>query len=132
MSKTKAELAAENTLLKNSKVTDGWISVINNFIKYGTMLGVTYLCKSSIVAFAGKDTNSNILIQLITDIHANQWGAYIFGGTGFFYGWSQKRLSKKTISRVSGRNQNLEKRIDARRSSSKLTHTGDTNPEDLI
>ena len=49
---------------------------------------------------------------------------------GTAYGIQQRKLRRDTVERLQTRNIELEKKIDQKRSSSKLTARGDTRPED--
>lgn len=130
--KSKAQLEAELKLVKQAKASDGTISIINSLIRWGAIVLIVRYTYLSIATLAGEQTSSNIVISLITDFKANKWLAYLIGGSGFFYGASQARLRKNTVERLQSRIQELEKRIDPKRSSSNLLTTGETRPEDKI
>lgn len=130
--KTKAELEAENRLLKMNTVSDGIVSIINNLIKWGGLVSIAYFMSVCVTALSGETTSSNIVIKFLTDFKINSALAMVLGGGGVAYGYSQNSLRKKTVQRLQERNQSLEKMIDKKRSSSKLTPTGDTRPEDMI
>lgn len=130
--KTKAELETENQILRMNTVSDGVVSVINNLIKWGGLVGIFYFMSECVIALSGEVTTSNIVIKFLTDFKINSALAMALGGGGVVYGASQNALRKKTVERLQKRNQALEKLIDKKRSSSKLTPTGDTRPEDII
>lgn len=129
--KTRAELEAELRLLRRSRSGDGVVSVINNAIKFGSIVAVFYIIFLMVDALAGKTTDGNIIIEFVSKFEVNKWLAYILGGGGVTYGLAQKRLRRNTVQRVQPRVQKLEKKIDKRRSSSNLTARGETQPEDM-
>lgn len=129
-SRTKAELEAENRLLKQARGAQGIVSVINNVVKWGVFAWIFYCADHIVASLAGKTTSSNIAFSFITDLKMNQFFSYVIGGGGVVYGLSQRSLRRKTTERLHGRIQELETRIDPGRSSSKLTRRGETRPED--
>ncbi len=54
------------------------------------------------------------------------------GVSGLVYGLYQRHLRRETIERTQGRIRELEKAVDNKRSSSRLTVRGDTRPEDVL
>jgi hypothetical protein len=130
VAKTKAQLEAENKLLRESRTSEGVISIFNNICKWGAIVLIFRYGYLSVEALSGFKTESNIAIKLITDIKLNQWLAYVIGVGGFVYGGSQNRLKKTTVERLQARIQAFEKQIDPKRSTSKLTSKGETHPED--
>jgi hypothetical protein len=130
--KTKAELEAENRLLRSFRATDGLVSIFNNLIKWGGLVLIFKYLSVCIIALSGEVTTSDIVIQFLTDFKINGALACVLGGGSVAYGFSQNKLRKDTVKRIQNRNQQLEKRIDKKRSSSRLTSTGETRPEDMI
>lgn len=129
--RSKAELSAENRILRNAKTAEGIVAVANNFLKWGGIVLIFYFLDHSIAALAGKNTSSDIAVSLITDFKINKYLGYAIGGGGALYGYGQKELRRKTIERLHGQIKILEEKLDPRRSSSKLTKSGDTRPEDM-
>lgn len=130
--KTRAQLELENKLLRSDRVAQGIASVARELVRWVGIGTVAFFAYKSIVVLAGKTTSSNIVFSLLTDLKANQYFGLIFGGGGILYGYKQKKLRKKTVERLQSRIQVFEKDIDDRRSSSTLTSTGDTRPEDKL
>ena len=83
-----------------------------------------------LVAFAGKETAANLALSLIVNLQADRWLAYLFGAGGVGYGVRQRQLRRRNISRITGHNAEVEKRLHPGRSSSGLTPEGKTRPED--
>jgi hypothetical protein len=124
------EVELENRMLRRTKSSEGIYAILVNVIKYGFLAWVVWNLRAGIECLAGKNTNSNLSLSLITDIKLNEWVAYLIGGGGVLYGKAQNRLRKTTIERIQGRNEKLERDIDPKRSSSSLTGRGETRKED--
>ena len=120
----------EDKLLLKANIAEGIFSVLNNLIKYGCLVFLFRYGYLSIQALAGQETNSKIILQLLSDLKINQYLSYVIGGGGFAYGYAQRRLKKQTIIKLHDRIEKLEKGLDPKRSSSMLTTDGDTRPED--
>lgn len=101
-----------------------------------------YCIYLSIDTLAGKITMANmkVITGLVTESpnsKSTNWGPFfgiagrIVGILGLGYGWGQRKLRQSYIEHRSDRYEKLEKIIDSKRSSSQLTSTGDTRPEDL-
>jgi hypothetical protein len=78
-------------------------------------------------SLAGKQTFANIGISMLFDSRVL---GIIFGGGGILYGVAQRKLRQGTVKKFQPRIQQLEKLIDSKRSTSRLTAIGETNPED--
>lgn len=96
----------------------------------GAALGIVYLLAQAVEALAGKQTEANILVSMLGTVEVSVALSWVVGAGGVIYGRAQKKLRQRTVARLHGRIASLEKQIDPGRSSSKLTPTGDTNPED--
>ena len=128
--KTAAELKAEIEFLKKGQFAVGVVSVINTFIKYGSFTLVVRYLYLAVATLAGKETVSNIVLSLVTNLSMNQWMAYAMAGSGVAYGYSQRRLRMNTVERLQSRNEQLELAVDPNRTSSLLRSNGETRPED--
>lgn len=106
-------------------------NLTGKLIRYGGMVVIAYLGYKSLAVLAGKYTEANIVLSLLGRLHANEWVAWIFGGSSVIYGWRQRRLRRDEIESLGGRNRKLELKLDKGRTSSRLTRRGDTRPEDL-
>ncbi len=112
------------------KLIDLAASAFSLLIPWGALIVIAYYLSGSINVLAGKYTFADIGFRVLSDIRVSDGVAYLLGGGGVAYGLNERRLRRKTIERLSGRIQELEKRLDPRRSSSKLTRRGTTRPED--
>lgn len=92
-------------------------------------LGIGYFTWRSLEVLAGKDTTASILVQWLTSPEKSGSTVTPFAVLSLlFFGWAllERRLRRKTISRMGGRIAELEQTIDPERSSSGLTHDGQT------
>jgi len=128
--KTAAELRAEVSFLRILRFTEGLASILNNLIRVGGLVWISYFIYQTVAVLAGTTTTADIGIRFLGEVKISNALAWMFGAGGVAYGWSQRELRKKTVERLQGRNQQLEMQIDPNRSSSRLTLRGDTRPED--
>ena len=78
----------------------------------------------------GGDSILNSLLDYIPEWHLDQIFLYLLMALLIFWALMERRLRKKKIRSMSIYIKELEKRLDPDRTSSDLTDTGDTNPED--
>lgn len=113
------------------RVLDLLGTIATQVIPWSALVGICYMLFGTLDSFAGKATFADIGIKLLTDFKISEGVFYLFGTGGVTYGLYQKRLRQKNISRMAQRPTQLEKMIDKKRSSSRLTVTGTTRPEDM-
>lgn len=128
--KTRAELEAENRLLRRIEKSRGAAFVIGMLIRYSALVLCVRYGYLTVASLAGKSTLANIVVSALADVRVSETIAWLFGAGGTLFGFAQRRFRKKTVERLSARNMELEKSIDPRRTSSALLPTGDTRPED--
>jgi hypothetical protein len=128
--RTAAELRAENQLLRQTRATDGLVSVFNTLIKFGSLSFIAYCGYRSIETLAGKTTMANIGINVLGQLRVSETLAWALGGGGMTYGVYQRKLRRDAIEHLSKRSHKDERQIDPGRSSSRLTSRGTTPAED--
>ena len=128
--KSAAELRAENRILRSLRASEGFISVVNNVVRWGGLVWIVYYIQGMVVALAGKETIANIGMSFLGDVRISEALAWLLAGGTTLYGLSQRKLRKDTVERLQGRIHRHEVLQDPKRSSSKLTPRGDTPPED--
>ena len=84
----------------------------------------------SIDALAGRSTSASFNMGLFGTVEVSVALSWTVALIGTAYGIQQRKLRRDTVERLQTRNIELEKKIDQKRSSSKLTARGDTRPED--
>lgn len=128
--KTKADLVAENRVLRRIDSANGWASVLRTAIKWGGMVGVARYAWLAVDSLAGQSTVADIGLKFLAEVGVSDVLAWLLAGGAVVFGLVQKKLRGDTIQRLSGRIQQLEQQIDPRRTSSHLTVRGQTNPVD--
>ncbi|HWQ32295.1 MAG TPA: hypothetical protein VNQ79_05380 [Blastocatellia bacterium] len=129
--KTKDELLAENRMLKSSYWVVYLSNVLNNLIKWSALVLLGIYCgRPAIEALAGKETEANIAIKILGNLSIREGISYAAAAGFGAYGMYQRRLRRKTIERQHDRVAKLERQHDPKRSSSRLTKRGETNPND--
>jgi hypothetical protein len=63
-------------------------------------------------------------------MQADRWIAYVVVGSFGAYGWNERRLRRRDIERLTRHTEDLENRIDPKRTSSRLLPDGTTRWED--
>jgi hypothetical protein len=129
--KSKAELQAENQVLRAARRSDGVVSVLNNVVRWGGAVLISRYVFLAISSLSGETTVADIGIQFLGNLTVSETVAWIFGGSGVYYGLKHRKLRRDTAERLGSRNAKLEKRLDPQRRSSELTPRGETHPEDL-
>jgi hypothetical protein len=123
-------LEAENEFLRRGGVAEEIGKTVRVLLICAACVAIVYLLGHAIESLSGKETNANIFIDLLGKIEVSVVLSWVVGGAGIAYGRYERKLRKSTIDRLQGRIKSLEQELDPNRSSSKLTTTGDTNPED--
>jgi hypothetical protein len=129
-SKTKAELEAELKALRGARRSEGFVSIANNAIRWGGLVLIARYAFLSIETLAGQTTNANFLLNFLGNVEISVALSWLAMAGAVMYGVWQRHLRRDTVERLQKRNHQLEKLIDDRRSSSRLTERGDTRPED--
>lgn len=128
--KSRAELLAENRALRTARRNEGVVSVANNIIRWGGVVLITRYIYMGIAALAGASTFADISVNFLGNLEISAVLAWSGAAGGIIYGMKQRKLKQDTIERTQARIRKLESIIDPKRSSSKLTERGETNPED--
>lgn len=112
------------------RIVERSADVIMAAIKWGSLLGCVYWGYLAIASLAGKETFAKIAVSFMANMTVNKWLAYAFGGGGIVYGLNERRLRRNAVRRLAPGRIHYEQGLDPERSSSGLTQTGDTSPED--
>lgn len=130
--KSKSDLIAENRALKLSRFSSGIVQVLNQLIMWGALVLIAHEVSEIFIAYAEKETAANITMLLFGNLEVSITLSLLVGICGFLYDAWQRKLRKDTVERLQGRNQELESKIDSKRSSSQLTARGETRKEDKV
>jgi hypothetical protein len=126
VSASDAEYAYRSKVELINALLSGW----KTLLAVGGTVAVAYLVFRSIESLAGRSTDSNIMVKFVTDLKASRWLSMAFAGLMGTWGASERALKKKAVKRLHVRVKELEEKIDPTRTSSGLTLTGETRPED--
>ena len=123
-------IAAELEWAKYGKKWDIIGGIFNGLIRWGGIVacfGFLYLIVDSL---AGKTTAADIALKAITDLKLDRGVLYLLTGGTTLWAIRERKLRKKKTRDMEAHVNELEKHIDPNRTSSNLTETGDTHPED--
>jgi TRAP-type C4-dicarboxylate transport system permease small subunit len=120
---TKSELEH----IRKIRVIDGVVSVANNLVRFGCLALAFYFSYRMVDSLAGKETFADVGIRMLFDSRVL---AIIFGSGGLVYGLAERKLRQRTVKKLHPRIKVYEQLLDPARTSSSLTETGETNPED--
>lgn len=105
-------------------------AVIHTVVPWGSAILIAWYFYKSVSSLAGLYTFAQIGVGFLGDFRISEGIAYLFGAGGVAYGVKRHRLQQENIERTAQRISDLEKRLDPKRSSSRLTPRGKTRPED--
>lgn len=105
---------------------------LGTLIRSAAVVALGWFGYLSIDVLAGEETVANIVVKVLGDLRVSEWAAYLFGGAAITYGWRQKGLLHKVNETQGARVSQLEQEIDRRRTSSRLTKRGQTDPKDTL
>lgn len=128
--RSREQLIQEVQRLRSRGVVDQVGMTARTIVRVACVMFVAYMFKETIKELAGRETVTNILVSFFGSLSVNVAIAWGLAAAGVAYGEYQRRLRKRTVSSWASRKAELERHIDPRRSSSGLSHDGDTHPED--
>lgn len=105
-------------------------TVVQLGIPWGAACFIAYMGFLSIDALAGKVTFAELGARFIGDVRINEALAWFLSGAFGWYGLNERRLRRKHIERIAPQINELESRLDPKRTSSRLTPHGTTRRED--
>ena len=124
------ELEAEIRVLRGQRNKDRVVLLGGLLIRWGFTFLMVRSIAATLALFAGKATAATFILSVLANVGISHWAAWLVAVVAVFYGQRQGRLRKSTVEAVAARIKELEGMIDPRRSSSDLTLSGETNPED--
>jgi hypothetical protein len=130
--KTRRELEHDLHIIRQSRVVEAIVTIVKNFLKYGTFMFVAWMGYLSVRCLAGQATFADVGLKVLGDIKVNAALGWVAGGGGIAYGLSQRKLRRQTIRRLQSRVSAYEKSLDEKRTSSKLGADGGTHPRDQL
>jgi hypothetical protein len=131
MGKSKAGQAlAEKKLNHRSllQIVNLLVGLVRTGMRCGTALGIAYFAYKGLEIAAGKETILRATVEFLADIRL--WIGVSWGGVATIAWYRERRLRHRTIVDSGSYIKELELKVDPKRSSSKLTHTGQPRKED--
>lgn len=116
--------------LKRVYVTDRAFDVIKHLATCTAWIFIAYFFTDLGKELAGKETIAEVVLEVLFPLNFRRWTCYAVTGFAVGFGFWQQRLRKRVIAEMARRIVNLEAGVDSKRTSSQLTSTGDTRPED--
>ena len=98
--------------------------LLSTVVRWGVILGIAVCLMVSVQAMAGTQTSFSVMVQMLGEVHADQWIAYIVVVLAGGFGLNERRLRREKTNEMSAHLAELEKRLDPGRSSSSLTTRG--------
>ena len=95
-----------------------------------TFWAVTHEGSKAVIAFAGKESNANLVFNLLSNVSFVFTGSVAISGLSISLYWRERGQHRATRKRLAGRITELELQADPSRTSSKLTEEGLTRKED--
>jgi hypothetical protein len=86
--------------------------ITGEVLRYGCIAFLAYQLFATVRSFAGKETNANILLDIITNMRIDKWIGYVFGVLGLIIGAIRNGQLKKTKRELSEYIRGMEKKID--------------------
>jgi hypothetical protein len=84
----------------------------------------------AITVLAGHQTDVSFVLKILLNLQADRWMAYMAAASLGAFGWNERRLRRRDIERLTRHTEDLENRIDPKRTSSRLLPDGTTRWED--
>lgn len=101
-------------------------SIATTLIKWVVLAWIFWTFKDDIGFLAGKITFADIVIRVLGNVKVSRGILALFMGSGWIYGLGERALRRRHIKRVTTTKNDLERLIDANRTSSQLTSKGTT------
>jgi hypothetical protein len=112
------------------RIYEGIFSTIKALLKYGSIVLIVRYGYYAVLALAGKQTFADVGFRILGNVQISHNICYLVATGGILYGVGQRTMRRRHIKRVDSLKNNYERMLDPRRTSSGLTHTGQTRPED--
>jgi len=120
----------QNEFALKFKKLDTIGSATQTVIRYGALVGIAAIFSSALKVLAGKETILSVVMLIVAKFNLSQKVAYTIGSGGVLYGYRQRRLRRKVIENMSEHQRALENLLDPGRTSSEITRSGTTRPDD--
>ena len=109
---------------------DKGFDTAKHLIKWCGIVWVAFYVRDMVSDLAGQTTLADIGVGVLVSTSRSQWVAWLIAVLAILWGLRERNLRRDKIEQFSQRTGQLEREIDPGRSSSQLTTTGETRPED--
>lgn len=116
--------------LKWVYVTDHVFGAFRHLVTCATTIVIAYFVADAVKVLAGQETLAEFVLRVLVPLRTKSWPCYGVSLAALGFAAHQYRLRKRAIKEMAGRIVDLERLLDPARTSSQLTSTGDTRPED--
>lgn len=116
--------------LKWVYLTDRALDAFKHLVTCIAFIVIAYFVTDASKVLAGQETIAEFVLAVLLPVNFRAWSCYAVILIALGFGFWQQRLRKRAIAEMAGRIVYLEGEADPKRSSSQLTSTGDTRPED--
>lgn len=99
--------------------------VVSSASKWGTMAFIFWTVKDIVVALAGRVTDANFKVELLSNAHFALLLAVVLTGGGYWKANKERKLRQRNTERDHARVAKLERKIDPGRTSATLTPSGE-------
>jgi hypothetical protein len=113
-----------------SKALESLTSLGSMLIRYGSVVCCFYFMYRTASVLAGRTTVADIGLKMLGSLSITSAVGYALGTAGTIYGLRERKLRRDKTEYLQDRVQKYEKRLDPKRTSSRLTPRGTTNPQD--
>ncbi len=128
--KSRAELEQEIRRVRTSRFIFSITTITTTAIRWCGLVAIAYLTRDTIINLAGKTTLARFGIMFFGELKTGEAISYALSILLLVWGIKERKLRHDAIAHMAPRAQRGEQVLDPRRSSSDLTPTGETRPED--
>ncbi len=114
------------------RIALGILNVLSVAAKWVPIAFIAGDAGNALIALAGKKTEANVIVKYLTETDSGS-SVTVFGLLAFacmFWALIERKLRHRAIERLTNRTEELEKKLNASRSTSGLTPDGRTHPRD--
>ena len=121
---SRAELEAENRILRRGQRVTAVSSVANRLITVGGFVWIAHYVRDTLIELSGEKTVADIAISFLGHVGVSESLAWIVAILCGGYGIAQRTMRRRNGTRLGKRIRELEQAIDPERSSSELPESG--------
>jgi alkylhydroperoxidase/carboxymuconolactone decarboxylase family protein YurZ len=125
-----AHIQAEKDIARSVQRWNAITQILTTGFRSACGIGIAYFVYAALAALAGKSTSAKIVMDIVANLGLPNALGCTAGAGGVAYGLRQKRLRKQNTAHLHPRIKELETLLDQNRTTSGLTATGDTHPQD--